>query len=352
MKRALIFILCCASFAVAQSKYFSHWPSGADPREVGHRVAVHFFESGHQNTFVDYPEVCTWHGALVFAKVTGDGALRAKLNERLGVLLAPENVKLIPDKEHVDFDIFGSIPLEHSLETNDAHLLELGLKFADRQWSHPTPEGLSNETRFWIDDMYMITLLETSAYRATHDRKYLDRAALEMVAYLDKLQQQNGLFFHAPDVPFFWGRGDGWVAAGMTEMLQQLPPDHPLRARILDGYRKMMAALLINQAQDGMWRQLIDHPESWPESSSSAMFAYALISGVKRGWLDEEKYGPAARKAWIAVAGYVDQNADVTNVCEGTGKNNDYAYYLARKRRTGDFHGQAPVLWAAAALLE
>jgi hypothetical protein len=49
--------------------------------------------------------------------------------------------------------------------------------------------------------------------------------------------------------------------------------------------------------------------------------------------------------------GYIDQNQDITNVCEGTGKQNSYDYYLARKRRTGDFHGQAPVLWAASALL-
>jgi hypothetical protein len=38
-------------------------------------------------------------------------------------------------------------------------------------------------------------------------------------------------------------------------------------------------------------------------------------------------------------------------VCEGTNKKNDLQYYLIRQRRTGDFHGQAPVLWAAAALL-
>ncbi len=52
----------------------------------------------------------------------------------------------------------------------------------------------------------------------------------EMVSYLDKLQQPNGLFYHAPDVPFFWGRGDGWVAAGMAEMLRDLPQDHPRHA--------------------------------------------------------------------------------------------------------------------------
>ena len=112
-----------------------------------------------------------------------------------------------------------------------------------------------------------------------------------------------------------------------------------------------MAALLQYQGKDGMWRELIDHEEAWPETSSSAMFTFAMVTGVKNGWLDAKTYGPAARKAWIAVAGYIDQNSDLTNVCEGTGKQNSLPYYLARKRRTGDFHGQAAVLWAATALL-
>jgi unsaturated rhamnogalacturonyl hydrolase len=100
-----------------------------------------------------------------------------------------------------------------------------------------------------------------------------------------------------------------------------------------------------------MWRQLIDHPEAWPESSSSAMFSFALITGVKHGWLDAATYAPAARSAWIAVVGYVDQNYDVTQVCTGTGKLDNMQYYLDRKRETGNLHGQAPVLWAATALL-
>jgi len=113
----------------------------------------------------------------------------------------------------------------------------------------------------------------------------------------------------------------------------------------------MMAALLKYQGKDGMWRQLIDHEEAWPECSSSAMFTFAMITGVKYGWLDGSLYGPAARKAWIAVTGYIDQNDDTTSVCEGTNKQNGLQYYLERKRRTGDFHGQAPILWAASALL-
>jgi rhamnogalacturonyl hydrolase YesR len=172
-----------------------------------------------------------------------------------------------------------------------------------------------------------------------------------MAAYLDKLQQPNGLFYHAPDVPFYWGRGDGWFAAGMSELLRSLPTDHPKRSRILDGYKKMMRSLVHFQEPDGMWHQLIDHPESFEETSSTGMFTFALITGVKNQWLDEETYGPAARKAWIALAGYVDQDANVTSICVGTGKKNDLEYYLTRPRHTGDMHGQAPVLWAASALL-
>jgi len=137
----------------------------------------------------------------------------------------------------------------------------------------------------------------------------------------------------------------------MAEMLRTLPDNHPQRARILKGYRLMMSALLKYQGKDGMWRELIDHDDAWPESSSSAMFSFAMITGVKNGWLDGATYGPAARKAWISVAGYIDQNNDITSVCEGTGKKNDLDYYYMRKRRTGDFHGQAPVLWVASALL-
>ena len=342
-----------AAIATAQTDYFSNWPAGSTPQDVGKRVAEHFVTSPHQGSgTIFYGEVATWYGALTFAQLTHDDTLRGSLIHKFEPLMpgGAEAAK-IPIRHHVDDSIFGVIPLEIGLQTKDPKYLAYGQSWAERQWENPQSDGLSAETRYWIDDMYMLTILELEAHRATGDAKYMDRAALEMVAYLDKLQQANGLFYHAPDVPFFWGRGDGWVAAGMAEMLRDLPANHPQRARIMKGYTAMMAALLKYQGKDGMWRQLIDHDEAWPESSSSAMFTFAMITGVKNGWLDANTYGPAARRAWIAVVGYVDQNNDVTSVCEGTNKQNDLNYYLQRKRRTGDFHGQAPVLWAASALL-
>jgi unsaturated rhamnogalacturonyl hydrolase len=346
-------VLFAAVIAPAQQDYFSNWPDGRSPQDVGKRLAEHFVTSPHQYTAtIHYSEVASWYGALTYAQLTHDNALRDALIKKYEPLMpGGAEANRIPLRHHVDDSIFGIISLEIAIQTKDPKQLEIGKGWADRQWESPQPDGLSGETRYWIDDMYMLTILQLEAYRATGDKKYLDRDANEMVSYLEKLQQPNGLFFHAPDVPFYWGRGDGWVAAGMAEMLRTLPQDHPQRARILKGYRLMMSALLKYQGKDGMWRELIDHDDAWPESSSSAMFSFAMITGVKNGWLDAAEYGPAARRAWISVVGYIDQNNDITSVCEGTGKKNDLDYYYMRKRRTGDFHGQAPVLWAASALL-
>jgi len=345
------------------------WPAGTSPREIGQRVAARFVASAHQNygrptppARITYPEVCTWYGALAFARTVGATDLTQQLAARFEPLFREEK-SLVPVPEHVDYTVFAAVPLELYLQTKEQRYLALGEWMAGRQWDEPfgeraTPEawayhrqGLSWQTRLWIDDMFMITLAETQAYRATGLKRYLDRAAREMVFYLDRLQQPNGLFYHAPDVPFYWGRGDGWVAAGLTELLRSLPADHPDRPRILESYRKMMTSLLQYQDERGMWHQLIDDPTSWPETSCTGMFAFAFISGVKEGWLDEKTFGPAARRAWLGLVSYLDENADLREVCEGTNKKNDRQYYLERKRRVGDMHGQAPLLWCAAAWL-
>lgn len=356
VRLALTLIVSGAS-AFAQKNTLTNWPAGTSPQEIGKRVAERFVSLPHRlstnqapEPYIDYPESDTWYGALTFASLAGDKNLTSHLIDRFQPLFGPD-AKLVPQPKHVDLTVFGAVPLEIYIETKEQKYLEFGKRMVDQQWADPTPDGLSRQTRFWIDDMYMITLVEVQAYRATGDQKYLDRAAKEMSAYLDKLQQPNGLFFHGTDAPFFWGRGNGWVAAGMAELLRSLPTKNPQRARILSAYRRMMATLLKYQGSDGMWRQLIDHSEAWPESSSTGMFAFAMITGVKNGWLNKKIYTPAARKAWLALVTYIEPNGDVREVCEGTGKGKDVQYYLDRKRNTGDLHGEAPILWTASALL-
>jgi unsaturated rhamnogalacturonyl hydrolase len=350
-----IFILIDCERACARSDYFGKWPAGASPKEIGKRLGENFvkrdFEyEGGKRPYVIYTEVCAGYGALKIAEEIRAKDLQGRLVKKFERFLAPD-AKFISPNAHVDYRVIGIVPLEIYMQTKDRRYLDFGLGLADKQWEKTTPDGITAEARYWIDDMYMITALQAQAYRATGDKKYLERAAKTMVAYLDKLQQPNGLFFHAPDAQFYWSRGNGWQAAGMAELLLSMPKNHPLRHRIVEGYNKMMESLLKYQSEDGLWRQLLDHPESWLETSGTGMFTFAMVTGVKQGWLPKKKYGPAARKAWLGLVKYVDENADVKDVCEGTNKGFSVQYYIDRKRRTGDLHGQAAVMWSAMALL-
>jgi unsaturated rhamnogalacturonyl hydrolase len=337
-------------------RQFSEWPVGASPSEIGKRVAENFaarkldYQTNPRRQYVIYPEVGAWYGSLTLAQLIRDKELENKLVQKFEPLLTTDSGRIGPDA-HVDYRVFGAVPLEIYMITRDRRYLDLGRDLADKQWQDPSANGITREARYWIDDMYMITAVQVQAFRATGDAKYLDRAALTMADYLDKLQKDNGLFYHGTDSHFFWGRGNGWVAAGMAELLRALPRTHPGRARVLQGYTKMMEALLKTQGQDGMWRQLLDKPESWPESSSTGMFAFAMVTGVKNGWLDAGPYGVAARKAWLGLVRHLDKEGNISDVCVGTNKGDTLEYYLARPRAVGDLHGQMPMLWTASALL-
>ena len=353
---ALLFAGCTTSRPPSHlPDALADFPAGCDPRTVGVRISENLLDrnlrTNNRPGMIVYPEVCAAFGALRFADATGDRDLEQKLFNRYAGILRPENQRLIPPPGHVDNNVFGVVPLEIFLLNGDTNFLALGLSLADRQWVDPLTNGLTRETRWWVDDAYMIGSLQIQAYRATHDAKYTDHVATQLAAYLDRLQEPNGLFHHGPAAPFYWARGNGWVAAALAEVLQSLPPTHPQYARLMAGYRNMMAGLKAVQAPSGLWHQLLDDPQSWEETSGTGMFTYAMIVGVKHGWLKAAEYGGCARRGWLALCGKLDAQANLTDICVGTNQSQDKQFYLDRPRSTGDLHGQAPVLWCAWALV-
>ena len=113
----------------------------------------------------------------------------------------------------------------------------------------------------------------------------------------------------------------------------------------------MMDGLLRTQRKNGLWGQLVDDLESWDETSGSAMFTFGFVTGVRRGLLPAKVYGPAARKAYLALVGRLDAHANLADVCEGTVKKNDRDHYLQRPRVNGAPYGQAGLMWVCNALL-
>lgn len=345
----------------AEAGRLGDWPPSADPVDVGTRLARLFLATTPDEPR-HYKQACTWYGALSLAATLGEHALLDALVERYAPFRGRHQA-LLDGPGHVDENVFGIVPLEIALRTGDPTAREDGLRIADHQREH-----IVAQRRFAIDDMFMITALQVQAWRVSREPRHLDLAADTMVEYLDALQQDDGLFVHHPDFRHRWARGNGWVAAGMTELLRELPATHPRRAAIHAGYARMMGALLASQLADGedagLWRQVIDStdPRNWAETSGSAMFACALATGVRRGWLDRRHYGPATRAAWIALAARLTPRGELRGVSMWAYKPGshpqgpDYAgdgenYYFERPRLTGDGHGQAPMLWTSVALL-
>jgi len=297
---------------------------------------------------VHYAEACAGFGALRLAGLQNDRKTIEDLVKRYTRVI---DEKILNTANHVDVNVYGIVPLEIYILTKDDKFLMQGIELADGQWKDPQQDGLTSQTRYWIDDIYMIGSLQVQAFRATGKMIYLERAATEIDSYIKKLQQPNGLFFHGEIGHFYWGRGNGWVAAGFAELLSVLPENNPHYKSILEGYTRMMKTLLENQDEDGMWHQLIDKKESFKESSSSAMFGFAMTLGVKKGLLPKEPYTKSAFKAWNGLTGYLSEDGKLRDVCVGTGQSTDLNFYLTRPRVTGDLHGQAPMLWFAYSLL-
>ena len=381
---SLALVSCSSQLAM---KDFRNLPEDVRIETVGKRIVEQFLTSdplkygpeGYraprkygEGESVHYSVISLWVNSIELARLTDDSEMKKRLIEKFEPFFG-EKKNLCNRSDHVDFSIFGALPLEIFLMNGDERAREMGLRYADHQWENPVgkpgekvggynnfpierqremlAQGYSPQTRLWIDDMYMITALQTQAYRATGDFKYIERTAKEMKMYLDELQRDNGLFYHSPSAPFFWGRGNGWMAGGLPMLLSYLPKNNKYRPALMDAYRKMMATLLSYQHENGLWGQLIDDPEFWEETSSSAMFTYAFIEGVRHGWLDAKTYGPAAKKAWVALCGKLDQFANIDDVCVGTSSGNNREHYYNRPRANGDPHGQAPLLWVCNALL-
>src|SRR5512135_2362139 len=102
----------------------------------------------------------------------------------------------------------------------------------------------------------------------------------------------------------------------MAELLSVMPEDHPERARVLAIFQQAARGVAEVQSGNGLWRQLLDKPDSYLETSASAMFTFAIARGVNRGWLNPV-YAPVAQTGWQAVAKRVRDDGQIEGICVG-----------------------------------
>jgi rhamnogalacturonyl hydrolase YesR len=288
---------------------------------------------------ISYIPALAWVNTLRLATLTGDDALRQKVMRQLQPWLTGEK-KLFGERIQLT-GVAGTMvfaELARAGNTAARRLAAEGVPLAAAR----KPSGIAEYSQGWTDDMFMAASILA---RAGGDD--LDRAARLLIDYAARLQRADGLFNHASDAPAAWGRGNGFAAFGVMEALTVMGSNHPLRADLLEIYRRHVDAVREHQAPDGMWREVIDEPGAYREETATAMLLTALARGVRLGWIDRS-YRSAAERAWRALAAHIADEGTLIDVCASTGGGPTRRYYLDRPAISGaDDRGGAMALQAA-----
>lgn len=209
--------------------------------------------------------------------------------------------------------------------SGDQYWLHLARKAADLAITTPMHNEMS-------DSVFMACPILAKVGKLTGETKYFDAAVAHFQLMAKLCRRPDGLWRHSPLNEAAWGRGNAFPALGMALTLADLPKSHPRHAELLKTFRETMTALSKQQdAQTGMWHQVVDHPESYAEFSATAMIGRAMLIGIRNGWLDAKDYAPRVDAAWRAVSARVSDDGRVMDVCESTGKQKTLQEYLDRE---------------------
>lgn len=171
----------------------------------------------------------------------------------------------------------------------------------------------------WCDALFMAPAAYTRLYALTGNKKYIRYADKEFKAtYAQLYDSQEKLFFRDARYidrkenngqKIFWGRGNGWVVAGLVEILKSLPENdkkyRPFYERL---FTEMCQKLITLQRPSGFWSASLLDPDSYPapETSSTGLIVYALAYGVNQGLLESPACLPSIQKGWEALVSSVD----------------------------------------------
>ena len=223
-----------------------------------------------------------------------------------------------------------------------------------------TPDGLLAHHsdpaggRIWADALFMVAPLMAKAGTVLDDQSYYDDVLAQFRGFSERLRDPEVGLYHqgwgwdGPGAsPGYWGRANGWVALAMTEVLDTLPVDYPGRDELLTSYREFTAAIVDHQGIGGMWHQLLNRydPDSYEETSSTAMFIYAMTKGIRRGWLDDGYVGGVER-AHRGLSRKISLAGNIAGISPGCSTKSSEEGYLDKGPRTNDPHGIGPVLLA------
>jgi len=299
-------------------------------RKITDRVAIwqveHHAESRHSD--VVWPNGALYRGMFEWADFTGNeryfNFLR-DIGERNGWRLAPRLY-------HADDICVGQMyELMYGRYGDEKMIAPLRSRM-DSILCNPSSISIHIDQKngtdrwTWCDALFMAPPVWLLMYNITGERKYLDFMDEEFRLTTEALyNREAGLYWrdcsyvgkkekNGEDV--YWGRGNGWVFAGLAILLEAMPQDHSTYGYYLQIFKDMAVAVVRAQDKKGSWHASMMDPESYPlaENSASGFFTYGLAWGCNHGVLSDSKYRKAALKGWKALKSYVHEDGFLGNV--------------------------------------
>ncbi|MCX6170283.1 MAG: glycoside hydrolase family 88 protein [Ignavibacteriales bacterium] len=222
-------------------------------------------------------------------------------------------------------------------------------RLSDGTLCRPEPEKWT----VWADDLFMSVPLFVRAARINHNKKYLDDAAKQVINFNKYLfDAEKGLYKHGwfsqsnEKSKIFWGRANGWVIWATSELIQNLPKNHPLFKQVEKIFTNHLRGLIKFQDESGMWHQILDDKSSFEETSCTSMFIIGFSRAIINGMIDK-KYSANVMKAWNALQNNFSQDGIVKDICCGTGIGYTSEFYKTRDRYNNDPRGLGAVITSA-----
>ncbi|MCD8336994.1 MAG: glycoside hydrolase family 88 protein [Lachnospiraceae bacterium] len=228
----------------------------------------------------------------------------------------------------------------------------------------------------WLDGLYMCQPFYMEYETRFDEKKKYDDIFRQFFTVQEKMRDpKTGLYYHAWDSSRqmfwcdrvtglsqnFWLRALGWFSMALLDTLDKTDASAAPEAygRMKGMFVDLMDALLRYQDESGMWYQVVNFggmEKNYLETSGSSILAYALLKGVRLGFLPES-YREAGVKAFNGVCGkYLseDENGSlhlggICLVAGLGGKGNrpgTYDYYMSEPVVKDDAKGVGPFLLA------
>jgi unsaturated rhamnogalacturonyl hydrolase len=229
-------------------------------------------------------------------------------------------------KYHADDYCVGQFYIELYRKYHDMNMIKPMRAYLDQIRKDPAKGDLKfvntkgywrTERWSWCDALFMAPTVWAKMANVTQKKKYLNFMFQEYKATTDYLYDKDeDLYFRdsgyftrkeANGAKVFWGRGNGWVFAGLPIIIRELPAKYENKEYFVTIYKEMAVKLLSLQQPDGSWHASLLDPASYPnpEMSATAFFVFGLAWGIENGYLEKEKYLPAVVNGWKAMVSAV-----------------------------------------------